>query len=59
INRAFNKKIISRVRLGDRRIQAIRNSPGIGDERGFITVNSRYQHLIYKNIYAADVAVKI
>lgn len=40
-------------------IQAIRNSPGIGDQRGFITVNSRYQHLIYKNIYAAGVAVAV
>jgi sulfide:quinone oxidoreductase len=40
-------------------IQAIRNSPGIGDERGFITVNSRYQHSIYKNIYAASVAVAV
>jgi sulfide:quinone oxidoreductase len=40
-------------------IQAISNSPGIGDKRGFITVNSRYQHLIYKNIYAADVAVAV
>ena len=40
-------------------IQAIRNSPGIGDERGFVTVNSRYQHLIYKNIYSAGVAVAV
>ena len=40
-------------------VQAIRNSQGIGDERGFVTVNSRYQHLIYKNIYAAGVAVAI
>jgi sulfide:quinone oxidoreductase len=40
-------------------VQAIRNSQGIGDERGFVTVNSRYQHLIYKNIYAAGVAVAV
>jgi sulfide:quinone oxidoreductase len=40
-------------------VQAIRNSQDIGDERGFVTVNSRYQHLIYKNIYAAGVAVAV
>lgn len=40
-------------------VQAIRNSQGIGDERGFVTVNSRYQHLIYKNVYAAGVAVAV
>lgn len=40
-------------------VQAIRNSQGIGDERGFVTVNSRYQHIIYKNIYAAGVAVAV
>lgn len=40
-------------------VQAIRNSQGIGDERGFVTVNSCYQHLIYKNIYAAGVAVAV
>jgi sulfide:quinone oxidoreductase len=40
-------------------VQAIRNPQGIGDERGFVTVNSRYQHPIYKNIYAAGVAVAV
>lgn len=40
-------------------VQAIRNSHRIGDERGFVTVNSRYRHLIYKNIYAAGVAVAV
>jgi sulfide:quinone oxidoreductase len=40
-------------------VQAICNSHRIGDERGFVTVNSRYQHLIYKNIYAAGVAVAV
>jgi sulfide:quinone oxidoreductase len=40
-------------------VNAVRNSKGIGDERGFVTVNSRYQHLTYKNIYAAGVAVAV
>ena len=35
------------------------DSQGIGDERGFVTVNSRYQYTIYRNIYAAGVAVAV
>ncbi len=40
-------------------VEAIRNSPGIGNERGFVPVNARYQHRTYKNIYAAGVAVAV
>jgi sulfide:quinone oxidoreductase len=39
--------------------QFIFDSPGVGDERGFIPVNDRYQHQTYKNIYGAGVAVKV
>lgn len=35
------------------------NSPGVGDERGFIPVNDCYQHVRYRNIYAAGVAVAV
>jgi sulfide:quinone oxidoreductase len=40
-------------------VEAIRNSPGLGDERGFIPVDARYQHSTYVNIYAAGVAVAV
>ncbi|HZD35451.1 MAG TPA: FAD/NAD(P)-binding oxidoreductase [Nitrososphaeraceae archaeon] len=40
-------------------VDAVRNSKGIGDQRGFVTVNSRYQHITYNNIYAAGVAVAV
>jgi sulfide:quinone oxidoreductase len=40
-------------------VQAVRDSPGLGDERGFIPVNSNYQHQTYNNIYAAGVAVAV
>jgi sulfide:quinone oxidoreductase len=40
-------------------VQAIRDSPGLGDERGFIPVNSYYQHKAYQNIYAAGVAIAV
>jgi sulfide:quinone oxidoreductase len=40
-------------------VRAIRDSPGLGDERGFIPVNSKYQHKNYHNIYAAGVAVAV
>jgi len=40
-------------------VEAIRNSPGLGDERGFVPTNARYQHPTYKNIYAAGVAVAV
>jgi sulfide:quinone oxidoreductase len=40
-------------------VEAIRNSPGLGDERGFVPVNPRYQHPAYSNVYAAGVAVAV
>jgi len=40
-------------------VQAILDSPGIGDARGFVPVNDRYQHETYPNIYAAGVAVQV
>lgn len=40
-------------------VQAIRDSLGLGDERGFIPVTSNYKHKIYQNIYAAGVAVAV
>jgi len=40
-------------------VEAVRNSPGLGDGRGFIPVNDRYQHVSYKNVYAAGVAVAV
>lgn len=39
--------------------QAILNSPGLGDERGFIPTDDYYRHRSYENIYAAGVAVQI
>jgi sulfide:quinone oxidoreductase len=40
-------------------VQAILDSPGIGDARGFVPVNDRYQHPDFPNIYAAGVAVQV
>ncbi len=40
-------------------VQAILDSSGIGDDKGFIPVNDRYQHLDHPNIYAAGVAVQV
>ena len=40
-------------------VEAVRNSPGLGDERGFVPVNGRYQHPTHRNIYAAGVAVAV
>jgi sulfide:quinone oxidoreductase len=40
-------------------VQAILDSPGVGDPRGFVPVNDRYQHESYPNIYAAGVAVQV
>ena len=38
-------------------VDAVRNSPGLGNANGFIEVNDGYQHLRYPEIYAAGVAV--
>jgi sulfide:quinone oxidoreductase len=40
-------------------VQAILDSPGLGDARGFVPVNDRYQHETWPNIYAAGVAVQV
>ncbi|MFN3477307.1 MAG: NAD(P)/FAD-dependent oxidoreductase, partial [Candidatus Methylomirabilales bacterium] len=40
-------------------VEAIRNSPGIGDARGFVPVTDTYRHPTYPNIYAAGVAVAV
>lgn len=40
-------------------VQAVRDSVGLGDERGFIPVNANYQHKTFQNIYAAGVAVAV
>lgn len=40
-------------------VKAVRDSPGLGDDRGFIPVNTRYQHTKFKNIYSAGVAIAV
>jgi sulfide:quinone oxidoreductase len=40
-------------------VQAILDSEGVGDARGFVPVNDRYQHQDFPNIYAAGVAVQV
>jgi sulfide:quinone oxidoreductase len=40
-------------------VDAVRNSPSLGNEAGWITVNDGYQHLDYPNVYAAGVAVYV
>jgi NADH dehydrogenase FAD-containing subunit len=40
-------------------VQAILDSDGVGDARGFVPVNDRYQHQTLPNVYAAGVAVQV
>ena len=40
-------------------VQAIFDSPGLADERGFVPVDDTYRHREFENIYAAGVAVQI
>jgi sulfide:quinone oxidoreductase len=40
-------------------VQAILDSPGLGDARGFVPVNDRYQHVDFPDIYAAGVTVQV
>ncbi|MDP4231390.1 MAG: pyridine nucleotide-disulfide oxidoreductase, partial [Bacteroidota bacterium] len=40
-------------------VDAVRNSPGLGNEKGFIEVDEMYQHPTYSNVYAAGVAVQV
>lgn len=38
-------------------VDAVRNTPGLGNANGFIEVDDSYQHGVFPNIYAAGVAV--
>ena len=40
-------------------VQAVLDSPGVGDARGFVPVNLRFQHTDHANIFAAGVAVQL
>jgi sulfide:quinone oxidoreductase len=40
-------------------VEAVQATPDLGDARGFVPVNDRYQHEKWANIYAAGVAVKV
>ncbi|MFI5263446.1 MAG: NAD(P)/FAD-dependent oxidoreductase [Candidatus Kapaibacterium sp.] len=40
-------------------VDAVRNSPGLGNEKGFIEVDETYQHPTYSNVFAAGVAVQV
>ena len=40
-------------------VQAVLDSPGVGDARGFVPVNARFQHVDHPNIFAAGVAVQL
>lgn len=40
-------------------IQAIRDTPGLGNERGFIEVSDDYRHKVHPEVYAAGVAVHV
>src|SRR5579863_2826712 len=40
-------------------VDGIRNSPGLGDEKGFIPVDEYYRHKQIDNVYAAGVAVAL
>jgi sulfide:quinone oxidoreductase len=37
----------------------VRASPGIGNAKGFVPVNDRYQHVDFREIYSAGVAVAV
>lgn len=40
-------------------VDAVRNTPGLGNANGFIEVDDTYQHPTFPNIYAAGVAVDV
>lgn len=37
----------------------MKNSPELVDEKGFVVTNEGYQHIKYKNVYAAGLAVEV
>jgi sulfide:quinone oxidoreductase len=39
--------------------RVIRESPGVGDERGFVVTDDTYRHKRYPNIFAAGLAVRV
>jgi sulfide:quinone oxidoreductase len=39
--------------------RVVRDSPGIGDDKGFIVTDDSYRHLKFPNIFAAGLAVRI
>jgi sulfide:quinone oxidoreductase len=39
--------------------RVIRESPGVGDEKGFVVTDESYRHLRYPNIFAAGLAVRV
>jgi sulfide:quinone oxidoreductase len=39
--------------------KVVRETPGLGDEKGFLACNDAYQHKTYENIYAAGLAVEV
>ncbi len=40
-------------------VDAVRDTPGLSNQRGFVPVNDRYQHVDYPEIYSAGVAVAV
>ncbi len=42
-----------------RGVDAIMNSPGLGNPKGFIPVDEHYRHQKYQNVYAVGVAIAI
>lgn len=39
--------------------EVMKNSPDLVDEKGFVVTNDGYQHIKYKNVYAAGLAVEV
>jgi sulfide:quinone oxidoreductase len=44
---------------GFRGARVVRESPGLGDAKGFVPTTASYQHLRYPNIFAAGLAVAV
>ncbi len=42
-----------------RGVKMVFNSPGLGDEKGFIPTSDGYQHVRFPNVHAAGLAVKV